>query len=355
MSSSVLILTECGIKIGFGHLTRCLSLAQAFREAGQDVQMWVAADEEVRSKIPETIQIRPWYDQTSEVDAVVARSSLVLVDSYLVAPERLNAILDCHPRVAVLDDFRRLDYRRGIVIDWTVGAERFAYPNKHPQVRYLLGGRYCVLRQEFRNNPERSFNDSPKSVLVTFGGTDLRSLTGPVLSMLQRKFPNLEKHVVVGPGFRDPSGLYARREPLTFFHSNCDAAMMQSLMTGADMAVCGGGQTLYEMASQGLPPVVVNLVENQADDIRGFVEAGFASAAGWWNSPDFIEVLAAQLRELWPMAARARRAAAGESCVDRHGIKRLVEALLQDVNVETNRNPILNPPAPAEQRTITQE
>jgi len=89
---------------------------------------------------------------------------------------------------------------------------------------------------------------------------------------------------------------------------------------------------------------------------RGFVEAGFASAAGWWNSPDFIEVLAAQLRELWPMAARARRAAAGESCVDRHGIKRLVEALLQDVNVETKPEPDLEPSRqPAEQRTITQE
>jgi spore coat polysaccharide biosynthesis predicted glycosyltransferase SpsG len=308
----------------------------------------------VRTKIPETIQIRPWYDQTSEVDATIARSSLVLVDSYLVAPERLNTILDSHPRVAVLDDFRRLAYRRGTVIDWTVGAERFAYPNKHPQVRYLLGGRYCVLRQEFRNGPKRSFCDSPKSVLVTFGGSDLRSLTGPVLSMLQRRFPGLEKHVVVGPGFRDPSSLDARHEPFTFFHSNCDAALMQSLMAAADMAVCGGGQTLYEMASQGLPPVVVNLVENQADDIRGFVEAGFASAAGWWNSPDFIGILEAQLHELWPMAARARRAAAGESCVDRHGVQKLVEELLHDVNVETNKNPGWNPPAPAEQRTIIQ-
>jgi len=103
---------------------------------------------------------------------------------------------------------------------------------------------------------------------------------------------------------------------------------MQALMTQADIAICAGGQTLYELASQGLPPAIVSAIDNQKDDIRGFIDAGFGVDGGSWDRPGFLDCLASSIQSLWPAAVRERHSAAGRQCVDGLGARRVVAALL---------------------------
>jgi spore coat polysaccharide biosynthesis predicted glycosyltransferase SpsG len=214
-----------------------------------------------------------------------------------------------------------------VVIDWTIGAEQKPPSTTPAEVSFLLGSRYCALRPEFQSFESRAFPASPRSILVTFGGSDIRSLTAPVLAMLEAEFPDLEKFVVLGPGSQMKSAA-AFGNSKTSFHVGADAACMQSLMARADLAVSGGGQTLYELASQGLPPVVVPLAADQADDVRGFTQAGFSIDAGPWQMPGLLDRIAIGLRDLWPAALRERHSAAGRKSVDGQGAERLVAAVL---------------------------
>jgi spore coat polysaccharide biosynthesis predicted glycosyltransferase SpsG len=320
-------LTECGADIGFGHLTRCLSLADAFRGAGVDAEIWAAADRSPAQSLPQGVRLLDWYGLPDGLMAEAARAYGVLLDSFRIGTAEIERISQINRRTAVIDDFPRRQYFTGVVIDWTVAAEHFAYPVRHSDVSYLLGSRYCALRQEFNRVAEREFSDPPRSLLVSFGGCDIRSLTVPVVAMLQQEFPALEKLVVVGPGF-PKTELHALENHSTVFHTAADGDLMQTLMARADIAVAGGGQTLYEFASQGLPPVMTGLVEDQKDDIRGFAEAGFGIDAGSWQRPDLLDALAAGIRELWPASLRARHSAAGRRCVDGHGAERLAAAIL---------------------------
>jgi spore coat polysaccharide biosynthesis predicted glycosyltransferase SpsG len=329
VSDFVLILTECGADIGFGHLTRCLSLADAFRNAGINAEVWAVTDAPLAQSLAEAVRRVDWYGLPGDLMAEAARAYGVLLDSFRIGTAEIERISAINRRTAVIDDFPRRQYSSGVVIDWTIAAEHFAFPSRCADVSYLLGSGYCALRPEFTRVALREFSDPPRSLLVTFGGSDIRSLTAPVVAMLQQEFPALEKLVVVGPAFPNKS-IHALQNHNTVFHSAVDGDLMQTLMTRADIAVCGGGQTLYELASQGLPPVITCIVEDQKDDILGFTQAGFGIDAGSCQRPDLLDAQVAAIRELWPASVRERHSAAGRRCVDGHGAERLAAAVLAE-------------------------
>lgn len=328
MPGSLILLTECGAEIGLGHVSRCTALMEAFRAAGCAVELWVEADASTRAHLPAGAHEVGWRDASEEVVARLRAAAGVLVDSLRVTPEQLERIAALNKRFAVIDDWFRFPHRRGIVIDWTIGAERFAYGDRFPGVHYLLGSRFCALRPDFCAASSREIPAEPRSILVTFGGADVRRLTGPVVSELQREFPNLELQVVVGAGVLDRGFVGELDDERTTVHFACNTAKMRDLMARADLAICAGGQTLYELASLGLPPVVAQVVDNQTDDVREFAACGFALVAGDWRTEDLPGRIATGVRALWPASERRRRAAAGRAAVDGQGAVRLVAACL---------------------------
>ena len=115
---------------------------------------------------------------------------------------------------------------------------------------------------------------------MSFGGADIRSLAAPVVAMLQREFPDLEKLVVLGQAVQK-TPLCSAEDRNTSFYAAADGARMRELMTRADIAVCGGGQTLYELRIAGRTAHHrESLADDQQDDIRGFVQAGFGVPQG---------------------------------------------------------------------------
>lgn len=327
MNDSILILTECSSTIGFGHMTRCLSLAHEFSKAGKRSEVWVATDQP--ETLPDGVTAVDWYDLLDDVRSKLMETYAIVIDSLIVPFGQLERLSQINSRLAIIDDWNHFSYRQGIVIDWTVGAERFAYPFRSPAVRYLLGSRYCAMRPEFSSVPPRDFNGPPVAVLVTFGGSDIRRLTVPILSMLGKKYPDLHKHVVVGAGVEEKGFIETMRNNRTTFYTACDALQMHSLMARSDFAICAGGQTLYELASQGLPAIVIRVIDNQEHDIREFTADGFSTFVGDWNMPDLLEAVGRSIESLCPTDERKRRSAIGRDLVDGLGASRLVRACLE--------------------------
>ncbi|MFY9983744.1 MAG: hypothetical protein WAK31_03255 [Chthoniobacterales bacterium] len=329
MRDGILLLTDYGSEIGYGHLTRCLSLAHAFGETGREIGLWVVGDEPAKAQLPAWAKAIDWTGLPDKALSELREAYAVVVDSLAVTPQFCERLGQINPRLAIIDDWPRRFYDRGIVIDWTIGAENFAYPHKSANVRYLLGSEYCALRPEFNTPPQRFFNETPRTVLITFGGSDIRHLTAPILSLLDAEFPTLQKEVIVGPGVRDRSFLDKVYAANTTFHVACDAVQMCTLMRQADFAVCAGGQTLYELASQGLPPVVISVTDNQQDDVREFGAVGFGCVVGAWNSSKLTSKINVGVRTVWPAAERRRRSTIGRQCIDGRGAQRLVAACIE--------------------------
>jgi len=83
----ILILTEGSEEIGFGHITRCMSIYQAFQERGLDTELVVNGNGSIE-KLMEGINHRiiNWL-QTDEFFSIIQDADIIVVDSYLAEPE----------------------------------------------------------------------------------------------------------------------------------------------------------------------------------------------------------------------------------------------------------------------------
>lgn len=321
---SIVFLTAFGQEIGVGHLTRCLALCQAFESRGFQTRV-LAEGPGARLPAGCAVEMVDWQVADADDLRVLRDCATVIIDSRVAALHQIERIASICPNVVVIDDSVRHRYRSGLVVDWTIDAEQFAYRPRNLGVSYLLGTRYCVLRPEFSAFHGRGATESLKNVLVTFGGSDVRGLTEPVLEALLRRFPDLHCHAVLGR-LRPEHGRL--RSAGVTYYADLSAARMRDLMRSCDIAVCSGGQTLYEMASQALPAIAICAAEDQRDDIHGFERRGFVSNVGAWDRPAMLDALTRAVVDLQPRTERDRRAAIGLSQIDGHGAERLVDEIV---------------------------
>jgi len=318
---SLLILTEAGSDIGYGHLTRCRSIAAAFRHRGYKADLIVQAE---NVELRDNEQCECWRELRSGWAEVIGRADIVMFDSLQAKEGLFTAIQHINPRTVVIDDYLHRDYNEGVVVDWTVDAEGNSFHQRSQAVRYLLGSSYCALRPPFWTPPTRAFETEPKRILVTLGGSDIRGLTCPLAGRLMNRFPGVELHAIIGGGVRYTEEHEALCIKGAHVHQNLDALAIRNLMDEADVAISGGGQTLYELACRGLPAVVVNLIDNQTEDIRGFSSRGFAVLACQWDAADLLDRVESGVREVWHRARRETASAIGRLLVDGQGAFRLV-------------------------------
>jgi len=323
----IYILTEGGKNAGFGHITRCLSICQAFEEVGIRPELVVNGDETVHDFVKDkNCKIFDWLNDRETLFALVRDADIVFIDSYLADYDVYEKISNIAGTGVYLDDNIRVEYPKGFVLNETIFAERMPYPKRNG-VRYLLGAQYAPLRREFRDVPEKPIRENLEVVMITFGGADMRNLTPKVLKLLVDAYPKLIKKVVVGKGFQNRTEIEGIKDHNTELIYHPETAGMKELMLESDAAISSGGQTLYELARVGVPTIGICVADNQLQNIEGWEEAGFLKYVCWYNSEGMQERLVSSLKELACTDVRVRMSQVGRTLMDGKGPSRIVSAL----------------------------
>ena len=324
----VLILTEGSSDIGFGHITRCLSIYQAFKERGIYSKLLINGDSSVEVLLKNTeYEIVNWIEEKNNLKKYLPNAQIIFIDSYIAEKVDYEDIVKQAKLGVYYDDYNRLEYPCGIVVNGNLYGRKLKYPQKKC-VKYLLGPQYLPLRRDFWEIPEKKIKAAIKEILITFGGDDIRNLTPKVLETLSRKFPKWKKRVVIGKGFKNLTEIKKNADKMTELIYYPDGNIMKKLMIECDIAISAGGQTLYELARIGLPTVVVLVAENQKENIKGMVEAGFIEYAGEWDSPILMKNITKKIKILENYLERKKRVMIGRNLVDGQGSKRIVKEIL---------------------------
>lgn len=328
----VLIFTEGGRKIGLGHLSRCIALYEAFAERGVVPEIIANADAETKSLLKGKKHIAiNWVKEKEKLSTIIKNADIVIVDSYITNIDFYNSISDKVKICVFIDDNKRIDYPRGVVINPTIYAERLNYPNKR-NVKYLLGSKFMILRKEFRDVPKKKINEDIKSVMITFGGSDINNLCPIVLNLLVDKYPNLIKNVIVGKGYDNVDEINRTTDKKTHLIFYPDAEKIKEVMSNVDLAISAGGQTLNELARIGVPTVAILTADNQMNNINGWLKAGFIEYAGCWDDNNLIKNITDKILILQNSIKRKKRSLIGKRLVDGIGVERIVSLLEQKLS-----------------------
>jgi UDP-2,4-diacetamido-2,4,6-trideoxy-beta-L-altropyranose hydrolase len=344
---NVIIRADADVRIGTGHIMRCIALAQAWQDQGGDVTFLSHCDSKaLRQRIIdegfEFIPIEKPHPEISDLGHTLEIleqfkiqnskfKTWVVLDGYHFTPDYQEAIRENGYRLLVIDDMVHLDhYHADILLNQNIHASSLTYSCDRDTVKFL-GCEYVLLRREFLKYKDwkREIPEKAKKILVTMGGSDPDNVTLKVIMALNSlNDPDLEVKIVAGP--TNPNINSLKKElhfsPSTF-HLLPSVRNMPKLMAWADIAVSAGGSTCWEMAFMGLANIIITLAENQRGIVAGLDGAEMALELGWFEQVRDVDVAEALFGMLDDRSLRQQISCNGRTLVDGKGSERVALSL----------------------------
>lgn len=343
--NTVVLRCDASASIGIGHAIRCYALAQAFRDAGFTPVFLMATGEEIlRAQMREDVFETIGLDAVtgSPEDSAQTRHYLehraarfLVLDGYDFGLEYQRSVRDGHWAMLVFDDEANRPICADFVLNQNLLASEAMYAGL-TDAYLLLGTRYAALRRQFqdrRRTPAAVHDPNLINVLISIGGSDPHDYAAELVDTLEG-VDVLDLRVLLGPAYR---GKLANCEDhqtgsrLTYVRN---VSQMADQIRWADVAVIGAGSTTWEVCCLGVPAVLVVSADNQ----RAIAAAVEARGAGRQLDPRALPIgatVACWLKE-WAGQPEKRRqmSKAASSLVDGLGAARVVQALMDTVEIE---------------------
>lgn len=323
----IAIRTDGDAAVGLGHVQRCLALGTELAPSWE-VRFLLRGSQEVAALVRREgfrcELVAGTFDATLP-GAGAAGTRALVVDSYAATPRDYAAARARVGFLVAIDDGGHYPLPADLVINPAPGA---AAPVGGHGAHYLLGPRFALLRREFAAPVSRQVRDQVQRVLLILGGATPAPLTAALARVARRALPEAAVDLVVGPAGDGPSLVAAKLAGLDGVTLHAVPESVRALMLEADLAITGGGVTLFELAATGTPAVGVELAPNQGPNLKGMAEAGTLVVAGKSGDSGLEASMAAALTALAADAERRRAVSRrGLELVDGGGAARVAEAI----------------------------
>lgn len=284
----IVFLTEGGGGIGLGHLSRCISLSQAFNYKGFKTCIIAQADSVVLANFS-NINLIPWRDQIDRIDGYLSKASVVVVDSYLASKNLIDSINDEVDLCVFFDDFNRIEYPcNSIIINGALDAEAI-YQEKKECCQYLLGVDYLQLNKAFWESNPIPINNIVKNIFISLGGLDSKKISERILPSILEYFPYLSINIVINRELELEESILENNN--LRIYSKLKSIEMKNLMKKCDIAVVSGSVVLNECISLGIPSICLQTADNQKYVIESWSMKETVLYAGKYNDENIIQSL----------------------------------------------------------------
>jgi UDP-2,4-diacetamido-2,4,6-trideoxy-beta-L-altropyranose hydrolase len=293
----VIFRVDASLKMGTGHVMRCLALAQVLKKNGGIVEFICRKHEgnlidkigtsgfnvfelelATENKVDDKLLHSHWLGVTQKKDARdcinVTQSKKIdwlIVDHYSIDEEWQIELKSYCKELMVIDDLADRKHLCDILLDQTFGRERRDYEKLVPEsCKLLLGSQYALLRPEFSKWREYSLkrrsNAQFKQLLINMGGIDTNNITEQILEEIENCILPNDISITVVMGGISPYLDSVKAKAITLPYKTevkVDVDNMAEIMANADIAIGASGITTWERCCLGLPTIQLVIAKNQ--------------------------------------------------------------------------------------------
>ena len=306
---------DANSQIGFGHFSRCLTLALALKKKCKKIiflsqelpefllnKLLINSFEYCRILPLENINFQNHLKHSDWLNNSQAKDSMQIVD--FLSPEGCDLLvvdhyaIDFHwersvkkvcKKLLVIDDLADRAHECDIFLDQNLSSEdAFIYDGllSTPCVS-VYGPKYALMRPEFAElrSQHNGCIDllSRQRIMVSMGGGDPNGMTVKILKLLTPKLMNrFLVDVVMGSmtdRYSDIEAICKNKE----FNLHFQVENIHQLVDSALLVIGAGGISAWERCSLGVPSLMVSLADNQVRICKQVERAGAGVYLGHYD------------------------------------------------------------------------
>jgi spore coat polysaccharide biosynthesis predicted glycosyltransferase SpsG len=245
----------------------------------------------------------------TEINTFLAkRSDVSIIDSYHAKYLHYRNISSLSEISLFIDDFNRLEYPEGILVNFSFNAKKTV---KQKKTYNLLGIDYVPVRKEFLETKKK-----PGHILIVLGGTDIRGLSSKIENIslpypklvvtANRKIAKQCRNVLFNPPVKKLAEAYAN----------------------SIIAVSAAGMTLYELNYLQIPTIAVKVAKNQ-NGVYEFVKRGFIKDVFEYDDINLMEKLKKSL--FWHLNNYDLALKYTKRLIDGYGVERIYQKVMEKI------------------------
>lgn len=321
-----IILRADGYKeLGMGHIYHCLTLA--YNLTGQEILFVTKEQHEPGLKKLQEANM-PVHTIKSDEEFMEFvqewKPDVVVNDCLNTEADYIKELKKYVKRVVTIEDLGEgADYADVVINalyeDHTIGDN------------YYWGSNYVCLRDEFFCATPSVFHEQVQNIVVIFGGTDPSNFTKRIYEMAKRihkDYPEIKFHFALGVGY-DQKANQIETDEIAGIYVEQNLKHISDLFGKADLAFTSQGRTVYELATIGVPAVVMAQNEREMKHTFAQMNNGFLNLGLGINVAD--ETIETTFRWLVDTPQIRKEM---QSLMMRHdlksGIKRVIGLILED-------------------------
>ena len=288
---NILFRCDGSIKIGMGHVIRCLALADHLKENhGCKIHFAMRKSELGINRVKKSYPVIEANEQSFDYvdwffDCISQTQSKILIMDMRdgLTKEQLKLIKKkTGIKVVTIDDPE----------DKRLEADLAFYPPV-PQLEKLnwdgfegelyVGWEYVLLRKEFLKQYPKPKNSIP-NILVSMGATDGKNMTEFVINSLDRIIEKFKVRIIVGSGYPYLKNLKKTLEEVHFeFELLQNPKDIAKIMSQSDFSIISFGQTAYELAALKVPTIFLCLSHDHNESSKLFINEEIGVSMGEYS------------------------------------------------------------------------
>ncbi len=241
--------TEAGSEKGMGHLIRCQTIANQFEQNNIEINFFLDSDINYDYKFKNLTYFK-WEELNINI-----HYDVIFIDSYEATEDIYNTLQKKTNLVIYIDDFERIDYPKGIIINFAPDSKELFFKNRNKDSEYLLGLDYIPIRKEFLKYKNLK---KEKKLFIMLGGSDTANLSLNIIEAL--KDIDIKK-VIVSNNEITSNKLSKYDNVKVLFQSNDDELIKE--MATSSYAISTASMSLYELSFLQIPTIIIAVSQNQ--------------------------------------------------------------------------------------------
>lgn len=258
------------MQLGMGHVYRCLTLA--YKLTGHDLLFVLDSGSDIGiNKVKESNFRLVTIDNEREFeDVLIKEKPDIIVNDILDTTEEYMSI--CTRNAGRVVNFEDI----GPGAKYADAVINALYEKGDRLSNEYYGSKYFCIRDEFLEEEPKAFSETVENIMIIFGGADPSDLTGRLYSICKKihiSHPEINFHFLIGFAYRYKEKIVTDEANNIFIHN--DAKRVSAYMNSMDLAVTSQGRTVYELASMGVPSVVLAQNPREAEHVFAGIQNGF--------------------------------------------------------------------------------